>query len=167
MNNLDYEIYQDTELEKALLEASDNENISEEKKNELINTAYEVQLSTQEKIIKNFDYYEKLSMYGKAIDDKVKALRDRKQRCTKAASKFKEAVLLFLNTHDLKSIEWAQHKIHKSHSVATIIDDESLLDGEYVKIVTSPDKTAIKKAIKSGMPVDGAHLEEKEHLVVK
>jgi len=42
---------------------------------------------------------------------------------------------------------------------SVVVDDETLLPDEYVKVSTSPNKTAIAEAIKGGTDVAGAHLE--------
>ncbi|MGJ0690149.1 siphovirus Gp157 family protein [Veillonella seminalis] len=45
-------------------------------------------------------------------------------------------------------------------SVVTEIDDLNAVPDEFKKIAITPDKTAIKNAIKAGAVIDGAHLEE-------
>ena len=54
-------------------------------------------------------------------------------------------------------------------SVQTIIDDLDQVPKQYktVKVETTPDKTAIKKAIQEGEIIEGAHLEEKNNLQIK
>lgn len=49
----------------------------------------------------------------------------------------------------------------------TIIDDETKIPNEFLKIKTEPDKTAIKEALKSGKKFAWAHLEKGEALYIK
>lgn len=49
----------------------------------------------------------------------------------------------------------------------TIIDDETQIPNEFLKIKTEPDKTAIKEAIKNGQTFEWAHLEKGEALYIK
>lgn len=50
-----------------------------------------------------------------------------------------------------------------------IVDDDLMLDPEYVtvKTTTAPDKSAIKKAIKAGKEVAGAHIQKNNRLEIK
>jgi hypothetical protein len=54
-------------------------------------------------------------------------------------------------------------------SEQTIIDDETKLTDEFliIKTTKAPDKTKIKNAIKSGIEIDGAHIEQKNNIQIK
>lgn len=53
-------------------------------------------------------------------------------------------------------------------SDAVIVDDVQLIDPAYLKFAEpTPDKTAIKKAIKAGETVDGAHIEQRSNISIK
>ena len=58
----------------------------------------------------------------------------------------------------------AQYELKLSKSEAVVIDDESKLSVLLIteKKTTAPNKTAIKKAIKAGETVEGAHIEKRE-----
>ena len=51
----------------------------------------------------------------------------------------------------------------------SVVVNEAFLDKQYLaeKVTYSPDKTAIKKAIKEGIAVDGAYIETKYNLQLK
>ena len=57
----------------------------------------------------------------------------------------------------------------KTNPPSVIIDDEALIGGQFIKekTVTSIDKAAIKKELKSGNTVLGAHIEQKTRLEIK
>ena len=57
-------------------------------------------------------------------------------------------------------------------SETTEIDDQSLIPSEFIREIThepeyKPDKTAIKKAIKAGQQVAGAHLKVNTKAVIE
>lgn len=49
----------------------------------------------------------------------------------------------------------------------TVIDDPTLIPMEFQKVVTEPIKSEISKAIKVGMDVPGAHLEDSHSVIVR
>lgn len=92
----------------------------------------------------------------KKLDAYIKTLENRKKRVEKAC-------IYALDTLQVKSIMtgWGEMKI-KKNPPSVVIDDLTAIPSEYVttKIDLVPDKTAIKKAIKAGEEVPGAHLEQ-------
>ena len=60
-------------------------------------------------------------------------------------------------------------KLYLERDAVVVIDDDLALPPEFVRVVTttSPDKTAIKSAIKAGKEVAGAHVEKKNRLEIK
>ena len=49
----------------------------------------------------------------------------------------------------------------------TVIDDPTLIPMAFQKVVTEPIKSEISKAIKAGMDVPGAHLEDSHSVIVR
>lgn len=49
----------------------------------------------------------------------------------------------------------------------TVIDDPTQIPIEYQKIITEPIKSLIAKAIKAGLDVPGAHLEDSHSVIVR
>lgn len=49
----------------------------------------------------------------------------------------------------------------------TVIDDPTLIPMEFQKVVTEPIKSEISKAIKAGVAVPGAHLEDSHSVIVR
>lgn len=82
---------------------------------------------------------------------------------------------LKLSVHDaclllgIKEIKGINSSISFKGSVKTIIDDLESLPNEYKrqKISYDADLTKIKNAIKSGIVIQGAHLEENQNLQIK
>jgi hypothetical protein len=92
----------------------------------------------------------------KKLDEYIKTLESRKKR-------IEQACIYALDTLQVKSIMtgWGEMKI-KKNPPSVVIDDLTAIPSEYIstKIDLVPDKTAIKKAIKAGEEVPGAHIEQ-------
>lgn len=105
----------------------------------------------------------------KMLDSEIRRLSDRKQMFQSNAVKLKNNLF-----EQLKKVNETKFKTNlfsfttrKSQSVKVTKIDE--LPDMYVRVETkkSADKTEIKKAIKSGHPVNGAELVNNESLVIK
>ena len=96
---------------------------------------------------------EKESLYKrqKTEERKVESLKKLLMVCMDDGERFKSA---------RASIGW-----RKSQSVE--VQDEALIPEEYLKIVTEPNKTAIKLAIERGEEVPGAVIVQRNNVVIK
>lgn len=97
----------------------------------------------------------RLQELKKVRENKVKALKEN----------VKQAMVLF----NVKKIPFATGSITLANSKAVDITDENSLPEKYItkKLVTAPDKTAIKKAIESGETIEGASIKESPYLLIK
>ena len=61
------------------------------------------------------------------------------------------------------------HELRSRSSEAVVIEDESAIPKDYLNVrhVVSPDKTAIKQAIKQGTPVPGCSIEKRQSWSIK
>lgn len=106
--------------------------------------------------------------YGEVqIDAMEKAIADikaRKQSAQNLVDKLRVKVVqaLLAMPDGKRKIEEPDIKVSTRKSESVSLDDESLLDKKFIKVEVitkqSPDKKAIKEAIKSGEEVKGAHL---------
>ena len=99
------------------------------------------------------------------LDREKKKLADRQRISENKARSLKEYLSRFVNGEKFKtprvSISW-----RKSESVS--VDDISSVPDRFLKYSDpAPDKTAIKKAIKSGEDVPGARLIEGKNIQIK
>ena len=96
----------------------------------------------------------------KQIDEYIKS---NERVVTKLKEKLEDATKLFGPT------EVGFHKLGLRKSDETIINDLQKLPEEFLnrKVVVTPDKAKIKKAIKSGEEVPGAELMIKQNLQIK
>lgn len=107
------------------------------------------------------DVEEQAKRRKKEIDNYLKAIANRRKRLEKA-------VIYSMDSMQVKSILTGKGELKtKTNPPAVIIDDLTAIPSEYVttKIDLVPDKTAIKKAIKAGEEVPGAHIEQGTKLV--
>jgi hypothetical protein len=122
---------------------------------------------------------EKAVDYGKAILNfenmaaAAKAEKDRLSTLQKfyenTAKRLKKSITDAMQHFDMKKVETPTMRLSMSHSTATEIDDLEAVPKEFknVKIETTADRTAIKKAILAGESVPGAHLVENVSLQIK
>lgn len=69
---------------------------------------------------------------------------------------------------DGEKLKTARVSVFYKSSESVTIDDLGSLAGEYIRIPEpQADKTAIKKAIKAGKEVTGAHLETSKSVIVR
>ena len=97
----------------------------------------------------------------KDAEEKIKARRQSAQNFVdKLSVKVVQALLAMPDGK--RKIEEPDIKVSTRKSESVSLDDESLLDKKFVKVEVitkqSPDKKAIKEAIKAGEEVKGAHL---------
>jgi hypothetical protein len=98
--------------------------------------------------------------------ERLKALKASKAKnIERLKTSVRDAMVLF----DVVKIETPLMVLSLRKSEETIITDETIVAGEYMreKITLTPDKTAIKKAIKEGKKVEGAEVIEKQNLQIK
>lgn len=110
-----------------------------------------------------------LNAWVKMADKEAKRVTAIKNAYKKTSETLKQRITDAMERYDIKEVKDATIKVSLRKSVQTIIDDLDQVPKQYktVKVETTPDKTAIKKAIQEGEIIEGAHLEEKNNLQIK
>ena len=111
--------------------------------------------------------YKNYAAEAAAIQAEEKTLAERRQRLEKQCDGLKKYLA---NALQGEKFETAKVQIGYRKSVAVEIDDEIFFKRppkDFVKIVRSADKTAIKAALKSGMKIKGASLVERQNMSIK
>ncbi|WP_429971305.1 siphovirus Gp157 family protein [Fructilactobacillus sp. Tb1] len=126
-----------------------------------------------EDIVKNkFDGYasfvNSLEADNDSIDKETKRISSIKKHNTNLIKQLKERLSYAMQTMNKEKIETSFHKAGFRPSKAVEITDESLIPSEYF-ITPTPkaNKTAIKKAIQSGVVLRGAKIVERENLSLR
>lgn len=106
-----------------------------------------------------------------AVESEIERLQKLAQSAQKTADKMEDMLGVFLPPTELTEMtQFGNWKIGYRKSEAVKIDDEAKLPQEFIKIPEpkpSPDKTAIKEALKNGTVVPGASLEVRNNLQIK
>lgn len=87
----------------------------------------------------------------------------RQSQAEKKAKKLKKYLASFLDGESIKAPEFV---ISWRKSKAVVIDDESKLSDEYFRIKREPDKKAIHSALALFGELDGAHIEERNGMII-
>lgn len=121
------------------------EDLKEERRNKMENIAL---------------YIKNLEAEAKAIKDEEEKFTKRRKRLENKAEGLRGLLIRSITENGDKDFSTARCSAKVRESDVTDILDEELIPREYMKesIKYSPDKAAIKKAIKSGIEVSGARV---------
>ena len=103
------------------------------------------------------------------IDAELKRLQQLKKVRTNLADRLKDTISNAMNLYEVEKIETPLIKLSFRNIESVEITNESQLDACFIvtKTVTSPDKKAIKDAIKSGVFVEGATISYNKNLQIR
>lgn len=104
-----------------------------------------------------------------AISDEIKRLQAMKSSKQNAIDRMKEAISTAMRVNGIEKVTSPTLNLSFRKSESVEVDDVKFLIDKYVieKVTFSPDKTAIKKAIKSGENIKGARIIENYNLQIK
>ena len=102
---------------------------------------------------------------AKALKEEIGKLTQRLRTCNNGIDSKKKYLPYLLGDKKLKT---ARVSVSYRNSESVTIDDLGSLTEEYIRIPEpQADKTAIKKAIKAGKEVTGAHIETSKSVIVR
>lgn len=103
------------------------------------------------------------------IDAELKRLQQLKKVRTNLAERLKNTISDAMNLYEVEKIETPLIKLSFRNSESVEITNESQLDACFIvtKTVTTPDKKAIKDAIKNGVLVEGATISYNKNLQIR
>lgn len=104
-----------------------------------------------------------------AIELEMKRLKSLKDRNNKTIERLENNVQTAMNLFGISEIKSATLKINFRKSESVEISQEVLIPNEYMteKVVRTPNKVAIKDAIKNGINVQGASLVTNSNLQIR
>jgi hypothetical protein len=131
-----------------------------------------LQINEQQLQSKAIDYsyvIKQLDSDCEAIDAELKRLQQLKKVRTNLADRLKDTISNAMNLYEVEKIETPLIKLSFRNSESVEITNESQLDACFIvtKTVSTPDKKAIKDAIKSGAFVQGATISYNKNLQIK
>ena len=103
------------------------------------------------------------------IDREIERLTAIKDKIDNTVGRLKTSLSTACQTLGFEKIEGIHAKISFRKSEKTVIDNLEEIPQEYKveKVTYTADKTKIKEALKSGLNVSGAHLEENKSIQIK
>ena len=104
-----------------------------------------------------------------SIDSELKRLKGLKDAKQNAIDRMKESVLNAMEIYSISSVRSSTLNLSVRESKAVEITFAEMIPDEYLveKITISPDKIKIKKAIESGITIEGAIIKENHSLQIK
>ena len=150
-------------IDEIIINNTDEDGVISDEALEELNT---LELLKDEKVDNCISFYKSRKAIAEALKQEKANINKRQQTAENEAEWMKNYLASCLDGSKWESTA-GQISYRKSETVE--IDDVQLLSKEYVTEVTEikPDKTAIKKAIKEGVGVLGAHLEEHINTMIK
>lgn len=151
-------LYEINEQMLSCLDSETGELIDPEKLNEL-------QIAKDEKIKNLGLWYKDLLAEATALKEEKEAFAAREKAAKNKAESIKNYLSYVLNGENFKTTECV---ISFRRSEKTVIDDIYSLPENFLKYSDpKADLTEIKKAIKNGEEIKGAHLEETQNIQIK
>lgn len=165
------------ELYNTLMETADTETgeIDTDISQQLDNMLMEV----NEKAVTIGSVYRAMTTEADDIDKEIKRLQAIKKRIDTQADNLKEYLSTNLQKLGIESIQGTYGElgikemkgmyanISFRNSERCVVDEIKAIPEEYLRVEVKPDLTAIKKAIKSGEEIDGAHIETVKNIQIK
>lgn len=129
----------------------------------------ELELERNKKLEAVALYIKSLEAEAEAMKAEAKKLADRKEAKERKAERLRSYISNSMQALGDTKLETAKVALSFRKSESVDVYDPVLLPAEYTKTKTTvtPDKTAIKAAIKAGQEVAGATLEVKQNLQIK
>lgn len=160
------------EIDSAILEIIENDFSFDDETGEVFFTVDDLNaldMARNEKLEGCLLFIKNCESEAAAIKTEITALQARMKRKQAAADRLREYVLYSMESMHDKTFETAKAYARVGYYQRVDVEDMDALPVEYVreKVTTSPDKTAIKKAIKAGAEVKGARLVSYPSLTVK
>lgn len=158
------------EINEMLLEAiTIAENEAEQNDGEISENWYkfldDLQIERDAKCLNVAKYIKGIKAESEAIKAEETNLRNRRKTIDNQIDRYKNYLKISVNEGE--KLKDATTIISWRKSVSTNIIDAEKIPDDYCKIVRTPSATDIKKAIQSGINVNGAELKENQNIQIK
>lgn len=130
---------------------------------------YSKTLAIQEKNKVNaiVGFLRETELTAESADVEAKRLSEIAKFYKNRAERVKKSVAWAMESHGIEKIETDMFRLSFRKSESVLVDDVEVLPKEYVVLKKSADKTAIKKALKDGVTVEGARIIANNNLQIK
>ena len=164
------------DINSKIIEIIERGFIVDEETGEVIDTAEEVNAKLEELEFDRTSKIENIALYIKnleaqaiSIKNEENAFAERRKAKEKRIEHLKSYLTSSMVAAGESGMETSKVCISFRKSEPVIVDEEKLDKAfikETVKVERKPDKVAIKKAIKSGVAVEGAYIEVKQNIQI-
>lgn len=156
-------LYEMTEVARQLYDLFENEEIDEQTlQDTLEGIGVDGKLEDYCKVIRQLE--------ADAFVYKTEKLRfgEKQSRAEKSVERMKAAIAKYFEAIGSTGEKAGVFDIKLRKSEQVVVDDILKVDDSYLRYkAPEPDKTAIKKAIKAGIVLEGVHIEEKNNVNIK
>lgn len=135
----------------------------------LVNALAERQEAWEDKAVAVACVYRSLDEDAARVGREIERLTAMKKRLERERDRVKEGLSAAFTALGVEKVKGMYADISFRASEQTVIDNADAVPEEYMTVKTTytPNKTAIKEAIKAGKEVPGAHLEQKKNIQIK
>lgn len=135
----------------------------------LVNALAERQEAWEDKAVAVACVYRSLDEDAARVGREIERLTAMKKRLERERDRVKEGLSTAFTALGVEKVKGMYADISFRASEQTVIDNADAVPEEYMTVKTTytPNKTAIKEAIKAGKEVPGAHLEQKKNIQIK
>ena len=113
--------------------------------------------------------YRALDEDSARVGREIERLTAIKKRLERERDRVKEGLANACNALGVEKVQGMYANISFRSSEQTVIENEGAIPDEYMTVKTTytPNRTAIKEAIKAGKDVPGAHVEKRKNIQIK
>lgn len=135
----------------------------------LVNALAERQEAWEDKAVAVACVYRSLDEDAARVGREIERLTAMKKRLERERDRVKEGLSAAFTALGVEKVKGMYADISFRASEQTIIDNANAVPEEYMTVKTTytPNKTAIREAIKAGKEVPGAHLEQRKNIQIK
>lgn len=135
----------------------------------LVNALAERQEAWEDKAVAVACVYRSLDEDAARVGREIERLTAMKKRLERERDRVKEGLSTAFTALGVEKVKGMYADISFRASEQTVIDNADAVPEEYMTVKTTytPNKTAIKEAIKAGKEVPGAHLEQRKNIQIK
>ena len=158
------------ELDQAVLTVLDGGLIFDEETGEIYwdeDNFAQLEIERNAKLENVALYIKSLEAEASAIRTEERSLAERRSIKEKKSERLRDYLTRSMEAFGDKKLETPRVALSFRRSEQVDVFDESMLPNRFCKTKTTPDKAAIKKAIKDGETVEGAILVERQNLQIK
>lgn len=135
----------------------------------LVTALSERQEAWEDKAVAVACVYRSLDEDAARVGREIERLTAMKKRLERERDRVKEGLSAAFTALGVEKVKGMYADISFRASEQTVIDNADAVPEEYMTVKTTytPNKTAIKEAIKAGKEVPGAHLEQRKNIQIK